>query len=654
MIHGSTETAIHGLCRATRPERSASRPAPGRCSVRVFMPMAVMALFVISMTSGAAWADEFYRVTAFEIEYEEAVPGLPEPDEILAEAPVLLTPSDEGWLRPDPEDEVVEIRLAEVAEFDEAQQRFSGEALRAVSTQLLNYMVAQDIMGVVVLPDPVDIHPETWQDRRRDDRTALRMLIIVARVGDVRTIGSGERVPDAERIDHPAHARIRRLAPVQAGDRPLRRSEIATYMHHLNRHPGRRVDVAVSEGEADDEVILDLMVAENRPWMLFAQASNTGTEATTKWRQRFGFAHNQLTGRDDILNVQYITGNFDEVHSVMGFYDTPVGDLDWLRFEFSGSWGEFDASEVGLAGEPFEGEQWMIGAELAATVLRHREMFVDLFAGAQWHHLRVENPFALPAVGEDDLFMPHIGARLERRTRTTSLNAEVRTSFNLPGVANTEDEPGRLQSLGRLDPDRNFTILSWDGRYEFYLDPIFHPDSWEDPDSPHATLAHRMLFRLGGQTAFDRRLVAQQQRVAGGLHSVRGYPESVVAGDTALIASAEYNFHLPRMLQRDPEPGELFGQPFRRVPDQPYGRADWDLIFRTFIDGGWTWQSDRRDFERNQSLLGTGVGLELMILQNASLRADWGVALLDVDDAFGRSMVTSGSNRFHLQFTLFY
>ena len=622
---------------------------------RLSTALALLLAWAASMGLAAApaAADQVYRITEFEIEYEpQIVPGVPTAQEILTQAPIRLSPSPDGWIPADPELEVVVIRLADVPDLE--VQDFTADGLRQVSTDVFRYMLRQDIMGVVVRPDSLDIHLDTWADRRPPQRTQLRLVIMLARVSELRTLASGDRVREIDRINHPAHARILRLAPVEVGDRPIRRDELDAYIQHLNRHPGRRVDVAVAEGEADDEVILDFQVDENRPWMLFAQASNTGTKATTRWRQRFGFVHSQLTGRDDILNVQYITGNFNQVHSVMGFYETPVGDIDWLRFQVSGSWGQFDASEVGFADLPFEGEQWMVGVELSANVLRHRDLFLDVYGGARWHHLKVENPFAFPTRGEDDLFMPHFGVRAERRMRTSAFEAQVQAAFNLPGVANTQDEPGRLQSLGRIEPDRNFTILSAEGRYEFYLDPLLWPGDWEDPDSPYATLAHRVVLSIEGQTSFNRRLVAQQQRVVGGLHSVRGYDESVVAGDTALIGRLEYNFHLPRTLPRQEKPSQLLGRPFRWAPDHAYGRADWDLIVRTFVDGGATWQADRRPFETNESLLGTGLGLELLILQHASLRADWGIALLDVKDAFGRKLVSAGSNRFHLQFTLFY
>ena len=88
-------------------------------------------------------------------------------------------------------------------------------------------------------------------------------------------------------------------------------------------------------------------VAEQKPWLVYAQVGNYGTEGTTEWRERFGFSHNQLTGNDDVLRLDYVTGNFDEVHAGFGSYEVPIWRLDRLRLRGYGSYSEYDASEVG-------------------------------------------------------------------------------------------------------------------------------------------------------------------------------------------------------------------------------------------------------------------------------------------------------------------
>ena len=47
----------------------------------------------------------------------------------------------------------------------------------------------------------------------------------------------------------------------------------------------------------------------------------------------------------------------------------------------------------------------------------------------------------------------------------------------------------------------------------------------------------------------------------------------------------------------EPEPRQLFDQPFRYAPQHVYGRPDWDLVLKAFVDLGWTFISDPLFFE---------------------------------------------------------
>ena len=77
-------------------------------------------------------------------------------------------------------------------------------------------------------------------------------------------------------------------------------------------------------------------------------------------------------------------------------------------------------------------------------------------------------------------------------------------------------------------------------------------------------------------------------------------------------------------------------QPFKWAPQQAYGRPDWDLILRAFLDAGQTYNADRLGFENDETLVGVGVGTELQVKQNLSLRVDWGFPLTDLAAEDGR------------------
>jgi hemolysin activation/secretion protein len=184
-----------------------------------------------------------------------------------------------------------------------------------------------------------------------------------------------------------------------------------------------------------------------------------------------------------------------------------------------------------------------------------------------------------------------------------------------------------------------------------FLELLLNREAWEDPSTPESsTLAHEVALSFRGQYAFDKRLIPQVEQVLGGLYTVRGYPESVIAGDTALIGSVEYRYHVPRALEIEPEPRELFGETFRTAPQYVYGHPDWDLILKGFVDIGRSIISDPFSFEDDETLIGAGIGVELLYRRNLNVRLDWGFALEDLDSRD----VNSGSNRLHLVATILF
>jgi hemolysin activation/secretion protein len=337
---------------------------------------------------------------------------------------------------------------------------------------------------------------------------------------------------------------------------------------------------------------------------------------------------------------------------------------NWLRGRVFYNWNEYTASDVGQTNENFKGSGYAHGGELIANVFQHRETFVDLTAGLREQWVQTTN-FAggQTIVGQGNFLLPMYGARLERTTDTAvtnfSVNAETNISSFTDEFSHIDPATGfpKLQELGRTNADSGWTTLSWDLSQSVYLDPLIYGDRWREPDQSkggHPTLAHELAVAFRGQYAFDARLIPNFEQIAGGMFSVRGYPEAVVAGDNVYVGTIEYRLHIPQILGYESEPGKLFGKSFRYQPQTPYGRADWDLIAKAFVDAGRTENNNRQTDERDHTLVGTGVGLELSYKRNFSLRVDWGVALEKIDNPGGTGNVSEGSNRFHILATILF
>ncbi len=457
---------------------------------------------------------------------------------------------------------------------------------------------------------------------------------------------SGERRVAEDRAEDAARAESER--------RDLLREDVLNdYARRLSRHPGRRVDVAIAPGLESFEAEVQYIVREDKPWSIFTQLSNTGAESTGEFRQRIGFVHNQLTGADDILAVDYTTSEYSGAHALIASYERPLLGSTRAKWRVSGGWNEFTAADVGSANEQFEGQSWFWNAELSYTALQRDELFVDVFAGMRYQWIQVTN-FALggASVGEEAIFLPRVGARAERAGEWSNLFAQASLEWTENHVTNAQ--PAGLQDLGRLNPVGEWMVFNFDMNASVYLEPLLFGRDWYDPSTPKtSTLAHELVFRFSGQYAFNDRLIPNAEGVIGGLFTVRGYPESRAAGDTVFNGSLEYRFHLPRALAIDAEPPTVFGRPFRVAPQQVYGSPDWDLILKAFVDFGRSYISQPLAFEQGESLLSTGVGIEVQLLRNMSFRADWGI-VLDELSGLGDDPVRVGDSRVHLLFTLVY
>ncbi len=366
-----------------------------------------------------------------------------------------------------------------------------------------------------------------------------------------------------------------------------------------------------------------------------------------------GIVHNQLTGNDDILSLDYSTASF-ESNAVQASYELPIVFPSRLRLRVFGLYSDFEASDVGFPGQAFEGQEINAGGEVAANVYQDGPLFLDVVAGARWQQAEVDNNITGVTVSSGDatFVAPYLGLRLQRLTQAASLIGNLNVSYGI-----SDDEQSDLDGL-RLGADDNYVLLQGDAFTSLYLEPLLRPGAFRDGEL--TTLAHEFALSVRGQAAFGNRLIPQNEQTAGGFYSVRGYAESAAVGDSAVVGTVEYRWHVPQGLPAPSDPAELdrvrqqtlFGQRFAYRPTSPYGRADWDLIVRLFADGGITRNSDAFAFETDDELLGVGGGLELQIRSFLVARVDAGVALLDIDDAAGNPEVESGDAEVHFSVTV--
>jgi hypothetical protein len=566
-------------------------------------------------------------------------------------------------------------------EFDDTDLRarsFSLNAIKLAENSLRQYINDRGLAAVLVYaadprtagtehPTPLNYAAIAGNKQSLD----ITFIVVVGTVQKIRAVTNGSH-SGAIRFGpppSPAEQRIVDNSPVQPGH-PLDKQALQDYLLFLNRQPGRRVETAVGSAQSDSETALELdyLINQPRPWSVYVQGSNTGTRDTSAWHERFGFIDRELTENDDVFSLDYDTASFGGTYTLTSSYDFPVLDFKGVRGNVYGSVGRFTATDVGQSGDNINGVDEEIGGEAAVNVFQYHSLFIDGVAGLKLDNDSVSNhPMGgTSSEGVGSFLMPYFGVRLSSQSDTAATSAGVTYEFNtiIPDSPNAAN----LAAMGRLSANSRFQILQAYASQSFYIEPLLA--DWATRDTRnYPTPANELAFSGRGQfTMGDKVLVPEMEQVAGGLYSVRGYPESVVAGDSVVIGSAEYRLHVPRLLAigspntflgRGVPPPPLMGDTFHYQPSAADVPADWDLILKAFIDGAYVHDNNRTaGGSVDNALIGVGPGIELQIRDNINIQADYGIALNQargtVNNIPNSQIVSPGSGQFHFVFTLLY
>ena len=321
-----------------------------------------------------------------------------------------------------------------------------------------------------------------------------------------------------------------------------------------------------------------------------------------------------------------------------------------LRWRLTGQWGQYYSSDLGLAAQDFSGNNWGVQGELIWTFLQKGNSFLDVDAGVKTWGATTEN--TLLQTNGSATFVT-----LSAMFNVLSTGDTWAFQGSFGGMYTTTDASQQsLDELGRTDTSKAFSTINGSVYGSFYLDP-FLDSSWSNSQSLYKPLIHEIFGSVRGQYAFDYRLTPLSQYTMGGLYTVRGFAQSITAGDNALVGTIEYRMHLPRMFTPTVPTGSFpsASKPFKWAPDSSTGAApDWDLVFSTFFDAGTVSSNQAYEFEVNTPMYSAGVGLDLNVLTNISVGLDWAWALNSIESTTANVNVESGSSQFWFTATLVY
>ena len=500
-----------------------------------------------------------------------------------------------------------------------ANMEFSVAGIQKINEGLLQALNEElGLVGVFVVPKEIDRQDGT---DNREDPESLVFLVITNIIEEVRTLASGTRVGDdaeiapAERINHPAHTRIRELAPVQPGEL-LTRESLEAFAAELSLHPGRTVDVGLGRGSEPGLAVVDFNITERDPQVWTVAAENTGTQGTSQWRYILGWRDTQLTDRDDVLSVQLRTSGDSDATGINAGWTHSVFD-SWKGNAFFHA-DQYVSSQFGVPIE-FEGNSMGLSYSISPRPLPlgrnpARPHFVTPFFRIGMDRFDVTQSFVFNSGaieiggGQTSLLTAQAGVSVQHLSEQGTLRGGVSLAWQ---GGDDEDD------VGRFARDDSWSSLNANIDVRRFVDA-------------EGVGEFRLRANVGG--ALDGRVAPQAYTVLGGMNTIRGYPEAAAAGDQGWSASVEYWWH----------PGRS------SAPNQRFQTQDWDLAFGGFLDAGATKINNPVvDYEVDEDLLGAGIGLEGLFDRSVQVRLYWGFALSDLD---GRD-TESGDNRVHFSAT---
>lgn len=362
-----------------------------------------------------------------------------------------------------------------------------------------------------------------------------------------------------------------------------------------NDNPARHITLNLKEGRDPGSVEAELNVRDRKPWSVFANLSNVGSDSSGRTRLAVGAQHANLLGYDDALTLTYTTSPeaWRRVQQYGVNYRVPLyltGGV--LAFVYARS--DIDS---GTIQDVFN----VSGAGEFAGISYTQQLPQD-------GGLRQQLTLALDdrAFTNDVSFLGNpIGTDVRSRPATLRYNAEYRgtalhAGFGISYVHNltggSHNTPDVYQQV------RSGAARDWDlWRYNAYLNVAL-------------PAAMQLRLQLEGQYAHDP-LIPGEQFGLGGSISVRGLEERALTGDSGQRVSLE-------------------------IAAPPITEG---LDLYAFFDAGRIKRENAQAGEVQQDIVSSaGVGARWQWRDNLALSLEYGSAVQDA------SLADAGQNKLHL------
>jgi hemolysin activation/secretion protein len=391
---------------------------------------------------------------------------------------------------------------------------------------------------------------------------------------------------------------------ITTGEGVLVADKLDDQLDRVNRHPDRQVTAILTPADEPGRTDIELTVKEREvfykipPFHYAVETNSTGTPNVGRLMTAHTFQYTNLFDRDHTASVQWTfpPGTFSDNQVVGASYMIPdfLPALPWdLSAAVYGGYSRANADTV-IDTLSIVGEGWTVGGQVSYRLPEYRGWEPSLTLGAETTQLDNSIRFGSFTDIDSEVGLLPVYAKLSfhNRDRWGSTIGRIGVRHNFDGAVHHSDLEN-FQEF-RQDSDPSFTSFQYGlERYQKLL------KDW--------------ILHVGATAQYSQnRLIPGEQLRIGGGSTVRGYEQSEVSGDSAIILRTE--------LQSPDWPMLL-----SRVLDKQEA-----LKFVAFFDLGAGFASDPLPGDpRDESVTGCGFGFRYQFMQHFLGSVDLGWPLED-------------------------
>lgn len=343
-------------------------------------------------------------------------------------------------------------------------------------------------------------------------------------------------IMDGEPAAH--HSQILTAFPGLVG-KPVNLRDAEQGLDQINRLKSRSATTEMSPGEEVGDTILLVTTEHGKPWNITIGSNNLGGQSTGEYQSKIDITFDDLIG----LNEQWSLGYQRSMgrHPLWFSQDRPNSDtysggvsvpFGYWTFGLNGSWNEYLSEIVGnVARIETSGRTRTIDFDASRVVFRDQVSKTTMSAGLSWKSTESYILGSLVEVSSRNLSVANLGLSHSRQLMGGQLSVSGTYSRGLP-ILGAFDDAAAAPGSPRGQFNKFSGSLTFVKPFELgQLTAIYNGS-------------------VSGQWSPDL-LFGSEQMSLGGLSSVRGVRESLLAGNNALTARNELSLQFPELPNAD-------------------------------------------------------------------------------------------------------